>query len=59
MERIDPVLLEAAVRVFGDRVRAIRWLTTPVPNLGGKNPADVDIKEALDLLTRLDHGFSA
>lgn len=59
MEKVNPALREAAVRAFGNEARAMRWLTTPVRALGGKSPADADLKEALDLLARVDHGFSA
>ncbi|WP_445672837.1 MbcA/ParS/Xre antitoxin family protein [Pseudomonas inefficax] len=59
MEKVDPALREAAFRVFGNEVRAMRWLTTPVRTLGGKSPADADLQEALDLLARVAHGFSA
>ncbi|WP_353456873.1 MbcA/ParS/Xre antitoxin family protein [Pseudomonas putida] len=38
---------------------ATRWLTTPFDALGGKRPVDADLVEVLDLLARLEHGFSA
>lgn len=59
MEKVDHALREAAFRAFGNEARAVRWLTTPVRTLGGKSPADADLKEALDLLARVVHGFSA
>lgn len=59
MENLNPVLREAAVRVFGEELLAMRWLSTPVLSLGGRRLADVELNEALALLAQLDHGFSA
>ncbi len=59
MEKIDPILREAAIRDFGDESRAMRWLTTPCQALDGKRPIDADVEEALNLLRRLEHGFGA
>ena len=59
MEMIDPRLLEAAVSLFGDRALAIGWLSKPMRAFGGKRSLDVDIKEALALIGRLEHGFGA
>lgn len=59
MEKIDPVLREAAVRVFGEEPRAMQWLSTPARELGDMRPIDAELHKALDLLARLDHGFVA
>lgn len=54
---IDPKLLDAAIRLFGDKALAIRWLSKPVRSLEGKRPIDMQIEMALDLVTRLEHGI--
>lgn len=59
VEMIAPELLEAATGLFGDRVIALNWLSRPVRALGGKAPRDVEIGKAIELITRLEHGFSA
>lgn len=57
--KIDPILREAAIRVFGEESLAMRWLYRPIQALGGKRPIDVDLRDALDLLERLEHGLGA
>ncbi len=59
MEKIDPRLREAAIRVFGTESLAMRWLTTPLQALADKSPADADVADALDELVRLEHGYGA
>jgi uncharacterized protein (DUF2384 family) len=59
MEKIDPVLLEAAIRVFGNEALAMHWLMTPAQALANKRPVDATVEDALELLARLEHGFGA
>lgn len=59
MAEIDPILLECAIRVFGNQSLATQWLAKPVQALGGKSPPDVDIDIALEFLARLEHGFAS
>ncbi|WP_288442181.1 antitoxin Xre/MbcA/ParS toxin-binding domain-containing protein [uncultured Pseudomonas sp.] len=56
---IDPGLMVAAMGVFGDDQRAVQWLCTPMRALGDKRPVDAGIEEVIDLLGRIEHGFSA
>jgi uncharacterized protein (DUF2384 family) len=58
MEKIDPVLLEAAIRVFGDEALAMHWLMT-AHALADKRPVDATVEDALDSLARLEHSFGA
>lgn len=58
-EMIDPQLLDAAISLFGSKALAINWLSKPMRALGGKRSLDVDLKEALALIGRLEHGFGA
>lgn len=58
-ETIDPQLLSAALRLFGDKERAIEWLSSPLRALGQKSPKDVPIEKALTLIERIEHGFGA
>ncbi|MBC3302260.1 DUF2384 domain-containing protein [Pseudomonas sp. SWRI18] len=58
-ETIDPQLLDAALRLFGDKAKAMSWLCTPLRALGQKSPKDVPIAEALTLIARIEHGFGA
>ncbi|THF34456.1 DUF2384 domain-containing protein [Pseudomonas atacamensis] len=58
-ETIDPQLLDAALRLFGDKERASEWLSRPMRALGYKSPKDAPIEEALTLIGRLEHGFGA
>lgn len=58
-ETIDPQFLDAALRLFGDKERAIEWLSRPLPALGQKSPKDVPIENALALIERIEHGFGA
>ncbi|PAV65888.1 hypothetical protein WR25_15565 [Diploscapter pachys] len=57
MEKIDPVLLEAAIRVFGNESLAMHWLMTPSRALVDKRPVDATTEDALELLARLEHGW--
>lgn len=58
-ETIDPLLLEAAVKLFGDNASAVSWLSRPLRALGQKSPRDVPIEEALTLILRIEHGIVA
>ncbi|MCF5691577.1 DUF2384 domain-containing protein [Pseudomonas sp. PA-1-2A] len=58
-ETVDPQLLEAAVRLFGDRASAVSWLSRPLGALGQKSPRDVPTEEALTLILRIEHGIVA
>lgn len=59
MEKIDPVLLEAAIRVFGNEALAMHWLMTQAHALADKRPVDATVDDALELLARLEHGLGA
>lgn len=59
VNRIDPDLMAAAMGVFGDEHHAAQWLRTPLQALGHKRPVDAGIEEVIDLLGRIEHGFSA
>ncbi|MGN2389597.1 hypothetical protein ACTACB_25000 [Pseudomonas syringae] len=59
VEMIALQLLEAATGLFGDRAIALNWLSHPIRALGGKAPRDVEIEKAIELITRLEYGFSA
>lgn len=58
-KKIDPVLLEAAIRVFGNEALAMHWLMTQATALADKRPVDATVEEVLELLSRLEHGFGA
>lgn len=58
-KKIDPVLLEAAIRVFGNEALAMHWLMTQASVLADKRPVDATVEDALDLLARLEHGLGA
>lgn len=58
-KKIDPVLLEAAIRVFGNEALAMHWLMTQASALADKRPVDATVEDALDLLARLEHGLGA
>lgn len=58
-EDIDPVLLAAAIGLFGNEAQAVSWLNTPAPSLGHKCPVDAETQEGLDLIGRIAHGFCA
>ncbi|MCO7575751.1 MULTISPECIES: antitoxin Xre/MbcA/ParS toxin-binding domain-containing protein [Pseudomonas chlororaphis group] len=59
VNRIDPDLMAAAMGVFRDGHHAVQWLRTPLRALGHKRPVDAGIEEVIDLLGRIEHGFSA
>lgn len=59
MEKIDPVLLEAAIRVFGNEALAMHWLMTKAHALADKRPVSATVEDALELLARLEHGLGA
>jgi len=59
VEEIDPVLLAAAIGLFGNEAKAVSWLNTPAPALGHKCPVDADTQDGLDLIGRIAHGFCA
>lgn len=51
-------ILSHAAEVFGDETKAIRWLKSPVPALGGQTPlsaaeTQVGLREVEDVLTRI------
>ncbi len=48
---IDPGLLEDAIGLFHDRALAINWLSRPVRAFACKRLLDVQIDEALVLIT--------
>lgn len=56
---IDPVLLAAAIGLFGNEAQAVSWLNTPACALGHKCPVEADIQEASDLVGRIAQGFGA
>jgi len=51
--------LDAAIGLFGNQARAVQWLTTPVQALGLKRPIDSNVSDVLDLIGRIENGFSA
>lgn len=58
-QTVDPHLLDAAIRLFGDREKALDWLSRPVPAFGQKSPGEVPIEKARTLISRIEHGFGA
>lgn len=56
-------LIARVVDVFGDELRASRWLSLPNVDLGGKTPLQVAQKAGYELqvldptLTRIEHGI--
>ncbi|CRM19923.1 putative toxin-antitoxin system antitoxin component [Pseudomonas sp. 24 E 13] len=58
-EMIDPQLLDAAVKLFGDKASALSWLSRPLQALGNKNAMDVPTEEALALILRIEHGIAS
>ncbi|KWU48656.1 antitoxin Xre/MbcA/ParS toxin-binding domain-containing protein [Pseudomonas palleroniana] len=58
-ETIEPQLLKAAVRLFGDSASAMSWLSRPLAALGQKSPRDVPNEEAMTLILRIEHGIVA
>ncbi|BCS43228.1 MULTISPECIES: type II toxin-antitoxin system CcdA family antitoxin [Pseudomonas syringae group genomosp. 2] len=59
VEEVDPVLLAAAIGLFGNETQAVHWLKTPARALGHICPIDADTQEALEVIERLAHGFCA
>ncbi|WAH60650.1 MbcA/ParS/Xre antitoxin family protein [Pseudomonas silvicola] len=57
MPVINPELLEAATKLFGDKELAIGWLSKPLRALGDESPINVHTDVALTLIMRLEHGF--
>lgn len=54
---IEQELLDAAIRLFdGNKPSAEDWLRQPIQSLGGLAPADVPLRQALDLIGKLEHG---
>lgn len=48
---------DAAVSLFeGDLEAAEKWLSQPLPALGGLTPIQAPLEEVLDLIGRLEHG---
>jgi len=59
--RLVPVIAHA-VAVFGDEQKAIHWLSTPLPLLGNRAPADLlatdeGIEVVERTLTRIEHNI--
>jgi putative toxin-antitoxin system antitoxin component (TIGR02293 family) len=59
--RIVPVVAHA-VAVFGDEHKATHWLSTPLPLLNGKAPAEVlqtqdGIARVEQILVRIEHNI--
>jgi uncharacterized protein (DUF2384 family) len=56
-------LVERAVEVFGDEVKASFWLSLPTPDFKGKTPLQVaqengyDLKALEPAFTRIEHGI--
>jgi putative toxin-antitoxin system antitoxin component (TIGR02293 family) len=51
-----------AVAVFGDEQKATHWLSTPLPLLGNRAPADLlvtddGIERVQRILTRIEHNI--
>jgi putative toxin-antitoxin system antitoxin component (TIGR02293 family) len=54
-------VLESAIKVIGDKQKAMRWLGTPIRALNFATPISVladpgGKNSVLDVLTRLEHG---
>jgi putative toxin-antitoxin system antitoxin component (TIGR02293 family) len=59
--RLIPVIAHA-VAVFGDEQKATHWLSTPLPLLGNRAPADLlvtddGIERVERILTRIEHNI--
>lgn len=56
----DPEIAEQTIEVFGDRIKAARWLTGPVRSLGSVAPLQVLAKgkreDVLSMLHQIRHG---
>ncbi len=56
-------LVERVVEVFGDEIKASRWLSLPNPELNGETPLqavqrnDHDTRVLEPILTRIEHGI--
>lgn len=57
-EMIDPQLMDAAVKLFGDKASALSWLSRPLRALGNKCAKDVPTEDALTLILRIEHGIT-
>lgn len=57
VEMIDPVILAAAIQLFGNEPRAVEWLSRPTRALGVKRPVDAKVEQVLELIARLEHGL--
>jgi uncharacterized protein (DUF2384 family) len=55
-------LVARTVEVFGDEIKASRWLSAPSAELGGKTPIELargfgyDVGQLEPILTRIEHG---
>ncbi len=63
LTRLVPVIAHA-VAVFGDEHKATHWLSTPLPLLDDKTPAEVlqtedGIARIEQILTRIEHNISS
>ena len=54
-------IVARAVAVFGDEQKASHWLSTPLPILGARSPAQIILKGDFDeidqILTRIEHNI--
>jgi uncharacterized protein (DUF2384 family) len=56
-------LIDRVVDVFGDEIKASRWLSRPNPELDGETPLQTAERNGYDaqvlepLLTRIEHGI--
>jgi putative toxin-antitoxin system antitoxin component (TIGR02293 family) len=60
LARVARVLARASV-LFGDEKKALTWLRSPLPALGGRQPweyldTDIGVERLEDLLGRIAHG---
>jgi hypothetical protein len=54
-------IVARAIEVFGDRTKALRWMRTPIPSLGGATPEEMlerdgGIEQVEEVLGRIEHG---
>ncbi len=60
LRAIDPEIAEQMVEVFGDRIKAARWLSAPVRSLGGVAPLQAFAAgkrgDVLGVLLQIRHG---
>jgi putative toxin-antitoxin system antitoxin component (TIGR02293 family) len=54
-------IVARTMEVFGDRIKALRWLRTPLPSLGDATPQEMlerdgGIEQVEEVLGRIEHG---